>query len=401
MKRSYSFVLLLMSSLVLCGSLCGQSLKTVIPKAPSAVSAEAPMPQAMAKAIQDMEREKRQKFCNVQVKPAATIDSKVIASYNKYIYTSGDNLRISAPTAGYVVSAPLIRIINSSVGYRRMNWGSREHKFCEKNDYLQNIAIRNGRFQIFNNKNNPCKMEEFTFEPQDKFINMVNNRIELKASAAEVASGVCPRVHEIIVRHNKSALTFKMKVELYFPQSEYCGSQHKELVFAMPEGLIDSVAVKVDLANKTIDFVELPYTLYGSGSSGSDGRRGSNGVNGRNQSEYTDKDGKKHVIVGTCGKPGGNGENGEDGKDGATMLICISPRIYAHNRLKDINLTVNGGKGGSGGIGGLGGKHGTGSGCQGIAPNGNDGKDGKDGKRGDFLFVMSDAETFVNSLNIR
>lgn len=377
-----------------------QSLRSVMPSAPSAVKTEAPLPEAAAREKAALEKEKKAKLSTATNRRSSS-NSKINDSYNSYIADSRSVFGVKAQTKGYTVQMPRVRIKNSSIGHQQMNWGSKEVCFNAKKDYLQNIAISNSRFQIFNRKSKPCKMGAFEFVSESDYVKIEGNKVSLRGTATQVATGVCPTEHTVVVRHIKSGLSFKMVLELYFDQSESCAGRHRVLALSRSDDYIENTGLLIDLTDRTAKYVQLPYTLYGSGADGSNGARGYNGLNGTNRVEYTDKEGKKHVIAGSCGHAGGNGGRGGDGGNGATFLILYSQNLYLADGLSDIYTTIEAGKGGKGGKGGLGGKHGNGSGCSGFAPNGHDGHDGDDGTRGDFLYVITDTESFVKQLNLK
>ncbi len=225
---------------------------------------------------------------------------------------------------------------------------------------------------------------------------MEGNRIVLDATPQEFAQGRYATEQRIRVTHLNSKTTYVYDLHIGFEDSLSWRGQKKAIaVMPYPTPVFEDLGVVMNLTDKTLTFVHLPLNIHGEGSDGKNGHRGYNGANGTNTYTWTDKEGKIHTVRGTCAQPGSKGEDGEDGTDGGQFFIFVDSSLDAFGGIESITAWIDPGVGGEGGKGGEGGIHGRGSGCSGMAPNGENGKHGRNGKRGDFLYVIGDAQSWI------
>jgi len=383
---------------LIASSAQAQKLSELARPVPEALSAEAAMPAEMAAKYARVKQERRNKYTTPQRASQAATDAGITQKMKAYLTTGTQAYQIKHNKSDeYTLCAPNYKLANTSHG--RESIKGKGGSFNIKKDRLSYAVLQNGNeICIINHDHHTVNMSEFEFSATGDVIRMEDNRIMLTVPVIDLAHGLHPMVHKVTCTHKASGAKYTFDVQMYWTkQMNLSGELHAYALMPMHD-TEDPLGLLFDLDAKTLAVVELPLHINADGINGTDGRRGHSGASGTNQRTYKDSDGVSHTVAGTCGTPGKDGTDATDGTDGGRFLFCISPELVEAYDLDGIIAFVDAGKGGKGGKGGEGGKHGTGSGCTGKAADGKNGRDGKDGKQGDFLYVLSDVNTFYQKL---
>ena len=372
-----------------------QDIADLVRPAPEALCYEAPLPPAEAEIFARLISEQKGRYATPTSPATANTSSELKAKMQNLLRSGGETFAISYdPSAEYQVIRPNYKLMNSSRGKERIKGDG--GKFNVKKDRLSSAVLYGSSIVIVNHSDKTVDMSEFSFETESKAIRMEGNKIVLTVPVLAIATGEAPADHKIVCTHTASGLKYTFDLHMYWTKKMTMhGEKHAFAVTTLGSDSFPDLGVLCDLDEKTLRFVHLPLVIRGEGRDGKDGQKGAFGLNGTNKLTSTDSNGNTKVIVpGTCAQPGGDGKDGENGEDGGQFLICVSPDFVQTFGLNGLLTTIDAGKAGKGGKGGEGGIHGKGSSCSGKAPDGKNGKDGVDGKRGDFLYVLTDVDSF-------
>lgn len=376
-------------------TLCGQSIKELLPVPPS-ICAEASLPAQMQRKLDRIVQERSEK--NMRYGQVTDCRSAFLQeSFTQYIRHNDTVFYLHSPHFDqFEYTLPRMVITNTSRGHELIK--GQGATFNVKKDRLSSVILDDKQcLYIVNRNDHLCDPTLFEFRAEGEGLHMEGNHIVLDASPRELALGRYAMQQRITVTHLASQATYHYDLQLSFADSlSWRGEKKAMAIMAFPTPLSSRLGVMLDLTDQTITFVQLPLTIHGEGTDGVNGHRGYSGANGINASTWTDKNGVKHTTAGTCGKPGGDGENGTDGTDGGQFFIVMDNGLVDMMGIECITAWIDPGLGGEGGKGGDGGIHGSGSGCKGKAPDGKNGQHGKNGQRGDFLYVIGDTQTYIN-----
>lgn len=391
---------LLLSALLLGSVSFAQRLADLAPAVPAALSAEAPLPVALAQKYERAKEDRYNKCATPTMEPKVRVASDIIQWMNSYLSKGTDAYQIAYKAGdNYRIYDPIFRILNTSHGREKTK--GEDGKFNVKKDRMSYAILRNGNeICIVNHAHKLVDMSDFTFSTTSDAIRIENgNKITLSVPVVSIAQGEYPLLHKVKCTHVSSGAEYTFDIQMSWNKKlNLSGENHALALTTLESKTSDHLGLLCDLYAKLFMVVELPLVINGDGRNGANGRKGRYGANGTNQSSYKDQNGNTHTTAGTCGKPGEDGTDGEDGTNGGKFLFCISPELVEVYGLDGLIATVDAGKGGKGGKGGEGGIHGKGSGCTGKAPDGKNGRDGKDGQQGDFLYVLTDVNGFYQQI---
>jgi len=376
-----------------------QKLYEIARPIPAAISAEAPMPAAMAKKYERVKIDRNNKYATLKQPAKVAVSSTVTKKMNQYITKGTDAYQIKYNTSDeYRIYHPNLKIMNTSHGREPVK-GSGE-KFNPKKDRMSNAVLRNGNEICIVNRNDKLvEMGAFLFTTTSEAIRIEKNKILLNVPVTSIAQGQYPMLHKVKCIHLISQTEYTFDIQMYWAkQINLSGQTGAYALTTVNSPVYDNLGMLCDLDSKMLAIVELPFTIEADGHNGADGKKGHYGANGTDQYSYKDSDGNTKTVAGTCAKAGQDGQDGENGTDGGQFLFCISPELVEAYGMDGLIATVDAGIGGKGGKGGEGGIHGKGSGCSGKAPDGKNGKNGRDGKQGDFLYVLSDVYGFYSQI---
>lgn len=375
-----------------------QSQALFVKPVPEAICDKAPMPEAMAKKFAQLREERTAKFVTPAQPAQLTVDADIVGLMSTFLTKGEQAYKISKTADSYRFNHPDYRLLNTSHGRELVKNGT--GRFNPKKDRISYAVLRNGNeICIINQEHRAADMSEFTFTTQSRTIHMEGNRVQLSVPVLAIAAGQYPLKHKITCEHASSGAKYTFDLQMSWPkQLDLSGELRAFTLSPIQSEASDRLGLLCDLSYKQLTVVELPLFIKADGHDGIDGKKGRYGANGTDEKKYTDSEGNTKVIAGTCAKPGEDGTDGTDGTDGGRFLLCISPELMQTYDLDGLITTIDAGIGGKGGKGGEGGIHGKGSKCKGRAANGKNGKDGKDGKRGDFLYVLSDVNTFYQQI---
>lgn len=381
--------------LIIMGSIQGQLIQEVMP-VPRSLCYEASLPIDMQRKLNRIIQERSEK--QMRWGQIATCQSAFLQDcFTRYVHHNDSSLYLNdAPYQySYKYTLPKMLITNSSYGHEIIR--GKGAKFNAKKDRLSSAYLDGSQHLFIVNRNNEfCDPALFKFKAEDEGIHMEGNRIVLDMTPRDIAQGKFPAEQRIIVTHLSSNTTYRYDLQFVFEDSLSLRGKKKALaLMAYPTPDYPHLGALLNLTDRTMSFVQLPLTIYGEGADGVNGRRGNNGANGTHEYWWTDKEGKKHYVAGTCAQAGGNGQDGSDGTDGGQYLLFLDTDLVDSQGVECVTAWIDPGVGGEGGKGGEGGIHGRGSGCSGMAPNGENGKHGRNGKRGDFLYVIGDAQSWI------
>jgi len=383
--------------LLLCNSYA-QSQALFVKPVPEAMCDKAPMPEAMAKKFALLKEERAAKFATPTQPAQTTVDADIVGLMSAFLTEGEQAYKISQNVDSYRFNHPDYRLLNTSHGREQVKNGV--GRFNPKKDRISYAVLRNdNEICIINQEHRAVDMSEFTFTTKSEAVRMEGNRIQLTVPVLAIAAGKYPLLHKITCEHASSGAKYTFDLQMSWPkQLNLSGELRAFTLSPIQSEAADNLGLLCDLSSKQLTVVELPLLINADGHNGVDGKKGRYGANGTDEKKYTDSEGHTKVIAGTCAKPGEDGQDGTDGTDGGRFLLCISPELIHSYELDGLVATIDAGIGGKGGKGGEGGIHGKGSKCKGKAANGKDGKDGKNGKRGDFLYVLSDVNTFYHNI---